>query len=131
MFTDVEHVYSCETLLPPLAAPVTSLIYMGDFYLLCTGVTHELASKAKSKEKEEKATRKEMTRYSVAHQAFHLSSLISANSSTKEYLNWGEYTTKQKGLKLDTNDKIDSNTWTFTDILFIHSSATLSFTLST
>lgn len=83
---------------------------------LCTGVTHELASKAKSKEKEEKATRKEMTRYSVAHQAFHLSSLISANG-TKEYLK--EYTTKQKGLKLDTKDKIDSNTWTFTDILFI------------
>lgn len=79
---------------------------------LCTGVTHELASKAKSKEKEEKATRKEMTRYSVAHQAFHLSSLISANGTK-------EYTTKQKGLKLDTKDKIDSNTWTFTDILFI------------
>ncbi len=31
---------------------------------MCTGVTHELASKAKSREKEEKATRKEMTRYS-------------------------------------------------------------------
>ncbi len=97
---------------------------------LCTSVTHELASKAKRKEKEEKATRKEMTRYSVAHQAFHLSSLISANG-TKEYLKWGEYTTKQTGLKLDTNDKIDSNTWTFTDILFIDSSATLYFTLST
>jgi hypothetical protein len=81
---------------------------------LCTGVTQELASTAKSKEKEEKATRKEMTKYSVAHQAFHLS--ISANG-TKEYLK--EYTTKQKGLKLDTKDKIDSNTWTFTDILFI------------
>jgi hypothetical protein len=67
-------------------------------------VTHELASKAKSKEKEEKATRKEMTRYSVGHQAFHLSSLISANG-TKEYLKRGEYTTKQKTLKLTLTTK--------------------------
>lgn len=91
MFTAVK-LYFLPWLLQSLLLSVWGLLSS------CTGVTHELASKAKSKEKEEKATRKEMTRYSVAHQALHLSSLISANG-TKEYLKRREYTTKQKRIE--------------------------------